>query len=82
MKKLERLKFLPDYRGLSCHGNAEDILIEIIDTKDKWAPFLSNPKTKKWVLLAFLKNSPDEETKREALALYLHLYEPKAFLGE
>lgn len=64
-----------DFEWMLCTSlNNEDSVNELLDLKLRWSVTLKNKLTRKWVLKDRIKNG-DERTKREALALFLCLYE-------
>lgn len=76
---MNRLRFQPDYSADRCLSNSEDVLIEMIDLRNKWQKVLGHKKSRKWVLLMLMK-AGNAETKREALSIYLHLYGADGFI--
>lgn len=57
----------------------EDSVNRLIDLQTKWNPVILNLKSRKWILKDRMKNG-DPDTKQEALAIFLHLYNEEDIL--
>ena len=62
-----------DWQATSEDLNAEDNLIELMDLIHKWGPILKDAHHRKREVTKRLSHA-DPETRREAEAIYIHLY--------